>query len=113
MENRIGSNLLIEKALDKIQFEENVPVLEYRGHVYHIDYTGREFGNFYYTKFELDMATPIHSVEMPFSKMHTVGELIDRGEGLRQKIPPKIEELPPLAYAVIQCKTDLTIIKNG
>lgn len=112
MENRIGSNLLIEEALDRIQFNDAVPVLEYRGYVYHIDYTGREFGNLYYTKFEMDMSTPIHSVDMPFSKMHTLGELLDRGEGLRQKMGPRITELPPLAYAIIQCKTDLTIIKN-
>lgn len=112
MENRIGSNLLIEKALDRIQFDGAVPVLEHRGHVYHIDYTGREFGNLYYTKFGMDMGEPIHSVDMPFSKMHTLGELLDRGEGLRQKIEPKIDTLPPLAYAIIQCKSSPTIIKN-
>ena len=112
MNNRIGSNLKIEEALDRIQFDDAVPVLEYRGFVYYIDYTGREFGNLYYTKFELDMTTAVHSVDMPFSKMHTLGELLDRGEGLRKKIDPKVTELPPLAYAIIQSKTDLTIIKN-
>lgn len=110
--SRIGSNLLIEEALNRIQFEDAVPVLEYKGFVYHIDYTGRKFGNLYYTKFEMDMVTPIHSVEMPFSKTYTVGELIDRGEGLRKKIAPKIEELPPLSFAVVECKTETIIKKN-
>ena len=113
MDTRIGNNLNIEDALDKIQFEEAIPVVEHRGFVYFIDYTGREFGNLYYTKFELDMSTAIHSVEMPYSKTFTLGELIDRGEGLQQKIEPKVTELPPLSYAVISCKTDLTIIKNA
>ena len=113
MDKRIGSNLNIEEALDRIQFEDAIPVLEYRGFVYHLEYIGRRMGNLYYTKFELDMSNPIHSVEMPFSKMHTVGELLDRGEGLQKKIGPRISTIPPLAFAIIKNKTDMTIIKKN
>lgn len=111
-EKRIGGNLLIEKALDRIQFNDAVPVLEYRGAVFLIDYKGREFGNLYYTKFGLDMKDSIHSVEMPFSKMHTLGELLDRGEGLRKKIPPKTDTLPALAFSIIQVSSKTVIIKK-
>lgn len=112
MENRIGGNTNIEDALDKIQFEEAIPVLEWRGYVYFIDWKGRTRGQLYYTQFSLDLSTPIHSVEMPYSKTYTLGELIDRGEGLQKKLEPTIEVLPPLAYAVVQSKTDLSILKN-
>jgi len=95
-----------------IQFEDAVPVTEWRGAVYHIDPTGRALGNLYYTRFTLDMATAVHSVEMPYSKMHTLGELLDRGENMQNKVPPKIEELPPLAYAVVVCKTEPIITKK-
>ena len=103
----------VDAALDAIQFNDAVPVLEFRGYIYHLDYTGRTRGQLYYTKFEKDMKTAIHSVQMPYTKTFTVGETIDRGEGLQKKIGPLIDELPASAYSVVQCsKPSITVTKN-
>ena len=78
-----------------------VPVLLYKDFVYVIDSTARGRGCIYYTKFTKNAAEALHSVIEPFSYAHTIGELIDRGEGLRDKLPPMIEVIPPLGYTVI------------
>ena len=101
MGKRIGQHMRINEALDNIQFEESVPILEFRGFIFHIDISGRPRGQFYYTKFEMDLKTPIHSVHMPFSSALTIGETIDRGEGLQLKIAPMITTLPLETYAIV------------
>jgi len=93
----------VDKALDHAQFYGAIPVFEFRGYVYHIDYTGRVRGQLYYTKFEKDLKTAIHSVHMPYSTTFTLGETIDRGEGLQKKIEPMITVLPAAVYSIIQC----------
>jgi len=101
----------IEMALDEIQFYDAIPVFEFRGYVYHIDHTGRTRGQLYYTKFEKDLKTPIHTVHMPYSKNHTLGEVIDRGEGLQKKHDPIVTILPAAVYSIIQCKPGTIINK--
>lgn len=103
----------VDVGLDAIQFNDAPPIFEWRGYVYHVDYTGRTRGQLYYTKFEKDMKTAIHSVQMPYTKTFTLGETIDRGEGLQKKLPPAITELPAIAYAVVKCEGPaVTITKN-
>ena len=101
----------IERALDEVQFYDAIPVFEFRGYVYHLDYTGRTRGQVYYTKFEKDLKTAIHSVMMPYSKNHTLGEVIDRGEGLQNKHGPLITILPAETFSIIQCQPGVIINK--
>lgn len=112
MATLIGQHMKTDAALDAAQFHGAVPVFEFRGYVYHIDYTGRTRGQLYYTKFEKDLKTAIHSVQMPYSNTHTLGETIDRGEGLRAKIAPMINTLPAATYAIIQCDKPSVIINK-
>lgn len=98
----IGQHMRVDDALDAVQFHGSIPVFEFLGNVYCLDYTGRVRGQVYYTKFEMDMRTPIHSVHMPYSNTHTLGEVIRRGEGLREKLDPDIDELPENAFRIIQ-----------
>ena len=101
----------IERALDEIQFYNAIPVFEYRGYVYHIDHTARTRGQLYYTKFEKNLTDAIHSVKMPYSKNHTIGEVIDRGEGLQKKHEPLITMLPASTFSIIQCTPGVIINK--
>jgi hypothetical protein len=110
---RIGSNTNIEAAFNSIELKGAVPVLEYKGYVYLIHPEFRTRGITKYTKFNPNMTDVIHSVALPYSKAHTVGEIIDRGEGLHNKQPPFATVLPALAFAVIECKDKPTIIINN
>lgn len=91
----------IVQALNAINVDNAVPVIEFRGYLFHIDVSGYGRGMLYYTKFEKDARTPIHSVHMPFATHLTLGETIDRGEGLQAKIVPMITELPEATNTVI------------
>lgn len=107
----IGQHMKIEKAFDEIQFNDAIPVLEFKGYVYFIDYEARSRGQLYYTKFEKDLTTPIHTVHMPYSKNHYLGEVLDRGEGLQKKLEPVVTILPAAVYSIIQCKPGTIINK--
>ena len=91
----------INQALDSIQFDGAVPICEYRGFMFLISDKGRGRGHLIYTKFEMDLKTAVHTVHMPFSSAHTLGEVLDRGEGMQEKLPPEETELPPETYAIV------------
>lgn len=97
----IGPNQRINQALDLIQFDGAVPICEHRGYMFLISIDGRSRGHLIYTKFEMDLATAVHSVHMPFSSSHTLGEVLDRGEGMQDKLPPITTILPPETYAIV------------
>ena len=83
-----------------IDHENRIPVLSWRGSIWVIDTSGRATGTLIYTKFD-DASTPVHTVYMPFSFAHTLGELIMRGEGMREKVAPIVQTIPPAAFAII------------
>lgn len=113
MNRLIGPNHNIQDALDILQFNDGIPVVKFRGNVFVIDYEGRTRGCLYYTKFVPKSNTYVaeHSVSMPFSKQYTVGELLDRGEGMQSKIPPTVDSLPAEAYGILDYTVEPTIKK--
>jgi hypothetical protein len=97
----IGPHMRINPALDAIQFDGAVPICEHRGYMFLISTKGRVRGHLIYTMFEMDLKTSIHTVHLPYSTAHTLGEVLDRGEGLFDKLPPEESQLPPESYTIV------------
>lgn len=110
----ISQNQNINDALDHIQFDDAIPVVKYKLDVYVLDWTGRVRGTLYYTLFKAVGTSYVakHSVSIPFSKQPTLGEVLDRGEGLRPKHEPRITSLPAEAFSILDYQGDEVIINR-
>lgn len=98
---KLGSGTSIKAALNAIEYNGVAPFLDYKAYLYVIDFTGRERGQFYYTKFTENGGEAIHSIHMPFSFSYSLGEQIERGEGLGIPLDPDITALPPEVIAAL------------
>lgn len=97
----LGSGTNVKDAMNAIEFNNVPPVIEYHGYLFVIDYTARSRGQLYYTKFTGDATEALYTVHLPYSNAYNLGQLLDRGEGLGDRLDPAITTYPALGLALL------------